>query len=86
MGASSRPFNYDCRRITPKESIDYFVNYLEEWRKEMGLKDFYLSGHSFGGYLAGCWAVEYPENIKKLLLLSPIGCKRLPREGDDPVE
>ena len=39
------------------------------------LKDFYLSGHSFGGYLVSNYAVKYPQYIKKLLLLSPIGVK-----------
>lgn len=29
MGASSRPQNYDYDNITPQESIDYFVNYIE---------------------------------------------------------
>ena len=33
FGASSRPLtNYDEETITPQESIDYFVNYLEAWR------------------------------------------------------
>ena len=74
MGASSRPLNFDYNKMTVEQSIDYFVDYFEAWRKEMGdLKDFYLSAHSFGGYLAGCWALKYPQHFKKLLLLSPIG-------------
>jgi pimeloyl-ACP methyl ester carboxylesterase len=60
MGASSRPDNYDASKFTPEQSIDYFVNYLENWRKEMNLTDFYLAGHSFGGYLVGNYASVYP--------------------------
>ena len=37
------------------------------------LKDFVLAGHSFGGFICGHYAVKYPEHIKKLLLMSPIG-------------
>ena len=44
-------------------------------------KDFILSGHSFGGYIAGCYALKYQQNLKKLLLLSPIGYKpKAPQE------
>ena len=35
QAGSSRPLNYDIENITPQESIDYFVNYFEKWRKMM---------------------------------------------------
>ena len=50
------------------------------------LKDFYLSAHSFGAYLAGSWALKHPENFKKLLLLSPVGIKKRPKPGEDTEE
>ena len=37
------------------------------------IKNFYLAGHSFGGYISALYALKYPSNIKKLLLLSPAG-------------
>ena len=37
------------------------------------LTQFCLLGHSYGGFLAGQYALAYPMHIKKLLLLSPIG-------------
>ena len=68
--------DYPYNHMSPEETIDYFNNYFESWRIGMGnLKDFYLSGHSFGGYLVSNYAVKYPQHIKKLLLLSPIGVK-----------
>ena len=76
MGASSRPSDYDYENITAEESIEYFNGYLEQWRKAMGgLTDFYLVGHSFGGYLVGNYAAKYHQHIKKVLLLSPIGVR-----------
>lgn len=73
MGGSSRPGDYG-KVLTAEESIDYFVEYMERWRKSMGnLDDFYLAGHSYGGYLVGNYASKYHKHIKKLLLLSPLG-------------
>lgn len=72
MGSSDRPsnFKFDC---TPTQAKDYVVDHFETWRKAMALKDFYLVGHSFGGYNVGHYAVKYPRHIKKIVFLSPIG-------------
>jgi pimeloyl-ACP methyl ester carboxylesterase len=34
-----------------------------------------LCGHSFGGYIAGNYALKYEKYIRKLMLLSPIGIR-----------
>jgi cardiolipin-specific phospholipase len=45
----------------------------------MGINgEYYLAGHSLGGYLATVFALKYPQNIKKLLLLSPVGIPEKP--------
>ena len=55
------------------------MDVLEKWRIGMGgLTDFYLCGHSYGGYLSGTYASKYPQHIKKLVLLSPAGLKVRP--------
>lgn len=43
-----------------------------------GFTNFILAGHSFGGYISGLYALKYPENVKKLLMLSPIGMNKIP--------
>jgi predicted alpha/beta-fold hydrolase len=36
------------------------MDYFEKWRVEMGnLQEFYLVGHSFGGYMMGNYATNY---------------------------
>ena len=79
MGGSSRPENYPYQTISPADSINYFVDYMEKWRIAMdNLTDFYFACHSFGGYLGGLYASKYHEHIRRLILLSPIGLKQMP--------
>jgi len=82
MGSSSRPKNY-YNNFTPQQSIQYFIEYFERWRKAMAneindgeeFTDFYLVAHSFGGYLSGNYALKHHQHIRKLVLLSPVGIK-----------
>jgi abhydrolase domain-containing protein 5 len=76
MGASCRP------TFKPANNADgdlFFVQVFEKWRIAMGnITQFYLLGHSFGGYLSGVYASAFPQHIKKLLLVSPLGIKKRP--------
>ena len=73
MGLSSRP-EFTC--TSTEETIDYFVESLEQWRKQVGLERFHLAGQSFGGYMSGMYALRYPEQVKKLMLITPAGVSR----------
>jgi pimeloyl-ACP methyl ester carboxylesterase len=52
---------------------EFTVDSLENWRVEMGIEQFHLCGHSMGGYLAGAYALKYPNRVASLVLASPIG-------------
>jgi len=78
MGRSARvPFkiksklNDTAGRV--KETEDFFVESLEEWRKKMNLEKMTLVGHSLGGYLSSVYALRYPQRVERLILLSPAG-------------
>lgn len=74
FGRSSRPvFSSDC-----KEAENKFVQYIEEWRRAMGLEKIILLGHSLGGYIVTAYALKYPERIEHLLLSDPWGFAILP--------
>ena len=86
MGGSSRPEDFDIKGFNSQQSIDYFVDYIEKWRVEMGSQflrsgehqeftDFYMAAHSFGGYISGNYMLKHHQHIKKLIFLSPIGIK-----------
>lgn len=73
-GSSDRPDNFDKDNMSPEECADYFIDALEEWRRQTDdLTGFFLAGHSFGGHLTGLYTVRYPNHVKKLLIMSPIG-------------
>ena len=67
MGGSSRP---DFQKIVNNDidlAENYLVDWLENWRIEIGIKEkFILSGHSFGGYVSCLYALKYPQNLRKL--------------------
>jgi pimeloyl-ACP methyl ester carboxylesterase len=76
MGSSSRPTFNPANNV---ECDEFFMRIFEAWRLEMDdLTDFYAAAHSYGGYLMGTYAAQYPQHIKKLVLLSPLGVKVRP--------
>lgn len=79
MGRSSRP-SFPYTRLNDCEN--FFVECLENFRKIENLHSFTLAGHSFGGYIAGCYAISYPQYIEKIFLLSPIGVSEPPPNWD----
>lgn len=61
-----------------KQVTNEFIDSLEDLRAEEGITDFVLAGHSLGGYLAGKYAVKYPQHVKGLVLISPVGIPNPP--------
>lgn len=55
------------------EAEQQMVESLEEWRKQVNLDKFILLGHSFGGFLATSYAINYPDRVKHLILADPWG-------------
>ena len=77
MGLSSRP---QIKFTTTNQCEDYFINIYHLFIKSLFFeerfnikKEYYLCGHSLGGFLASRYMLQYPEGIKKVLLLSPAG-------------
>ncbi|MGI9612638.1 MAG: alpha/beta fold hydrolase [Acidimicrobiales bacterium] len=57
---------------------DDFVRWLDGLFDELDLHDVRLLGHSYGGWMAALYALEFPERLDKLVLLSPQGVLRPP--------
>ncbi len=54
-GMSSRP-KFTVRGL--RETEEFHVQCIEEWRRAMGMEKMTLLGHSFGGYMAACYALK----------------------------
>lgn len=80
MGRSSRPI---FASKGPEETELFFVEPLEICREALGIDQMVLAGHSFGGYIAGCYTEKFPERVLKLVLISAIGIPK-PPEGHTP--
>lgn len=67
------------QKMTPilKDLERYYADALENWRRNSGIdKIHFLVGHSFGGYWSGSYALKYPDSLRNLVLLSPVGVER----------
>ncbi len=51
--------------------FSHLVEWLAAFREELNLPPVLLVGHSFGGSLATSYALSYPEDVTRLLLLAP---------------
>ena len=49
-------------------TVERFCHEVEAVRKGLGLEQFYLLGHSWGGMLAIEYALAYPQNLKGLII------------------
>lgn len=59
--------------ITPENmTVDVFVEDLEFLRRTLGYGKISLLGHSWGGLLAMHYAIAYPANLDKLVLMNPM--------------
>ncbi len=50
---------------------DDLVRWLDELLDGLDLHDVRLIGHSYGGWMSALYALEFPERLEKLVLLSP---------------
>ncbi|KAF9172109.1 hypothetical protein BGX21_002885 [Mortierella sp. AD011] len=91
MGGSSRPdfkFRHSSKtsmKEVVKDSEDFFIDGLEEWRQIQKIEKMVLVGHSLGGYLSVAYALKYPERVEKLILVSPVGIPENPEAQKAPI-
>uniref|UniRef100_K3WZ17 AB hydrolase-1 domain-containing protein n=1 Tax=Globisporangium ultimum (strain ATCC 200006 / CBS 805.95 / DAOM BR144) TaxID=431595 RepID=K3WZ17_GLOUD len=70
IGRSVRP-TFNAK--TDYEIDDFFVESLEQWRREIQLDRFILCAHSMGAMYSTYYATKYSHHIEHLILVSPAG-------------
>ena len=56
---------------------------IERIRRRLGVEKIDVVGHSFGGFIATCYAAEFPQHVKSLSLLVPAAVLVLPSKDGD---
>jgi proline iminopeptidase len=59
---------------------------IERIRRILGQEKLSLIGHSYGGFLASLYAVEFPEHVDKMILIAPAGVLKFPIEEGEGFE
>jgi proline iminopeptidase len=60
----------DTARNVTEYSLERDIEDLEELRKTMGYSSISILGHSYGGVVAQGYAIKYPNNVNKLILVN----------------
>jgi proline iminopeptidase len=93
-GKSTRPFDkfsssnyYDNMNSLEKTlGIGAQIADIERIRKILNEDKLVLIGHSFGAFLASMYSVEFPQNVKALILVAPASALKMPSETGNLFE
>ena len=58
-------------------SIESYTKFLSQFLEKIKVAKFYLAGNSLGGNIAWNYAAEYPEKVRKLILIDASGLPTL---------
>jgi proline iminopeptidase len=51
---------------------------IERIRRILGVEKLAIIGHSYGGFIAALYAIEFPDRVKKMILVAPASVLSLP--------
>jgi proline iminopeptidase len=88
-GKSTRPFDRfpqasfpeNAAALTGALGMAQQVADIERVRRLLGQERLTVIGHSFGGFIATLYAVEFPERVDRLILVSPAEMLSMPQSG-----
>jgi pimeloyl-ACP methyl ester carboxylesterase len=70
MGCSYR---FEFKLNSPEDAVAVYTKAIEEWRANLNLENFYVCGHSLGGFLAAHWIQRFSPKVKGIFMLSAAG-------------
>lgn len=66
-------YGYSSKPTDVIYTLDYFIDYVNEFIEKIGVGKLTLLGNSLGGAIAIGFALKYPNKISSLILMSPGG-------------
>ncbi|RZQ54395.1 alpha/beta hydrolase [Pseudoalteromonas phenolica] len=66
-------FGDSFKKMDLKYGVESQVRRVNELINQLGINKFYIAGNSMGGYIAGNYAIKYPERVTGLWLLNALG-------------
>ena len=54
-------------------SKELWINTIHELTKQLSIETFSIAGNSLGGYIAWNYALKYPNQVERLILIDPVG-------------
>lgn len=89
-GKSTRPFDkfetsnfyQNAVALNSTLGIPAQVADIEHIRRKLGQEKLRIISHSFGGFLATMYAIEFPEHVQSLVLVTPAEVIKMPSDGD----
>ena len=89
-GKSSRPFDkfessnfyQNMKALDENLGLPAQIGDIEQIRRKLRQEKITLIGHSFGGFLACLYAIEFPEHVKSLILVTPAEVLKIPSDSD----
>ena len=57
--------------LNPYSDVPQYREFVKDFADKQKLKKYILVGHSFGGQIAGDFAIKHPKELSKIILISP---------------
>ncbi|MHA8051142.1 alpha/beta fold hydrolase [Aquirufa sp. ROCK-SH2] len=64
-----------------KYSLDYYAEFLDQFRQRLKIQKWSIAGNSLGGAIAWNYAVHFPNQIHRLILIDAAGYPKLNEKG-----
>lgn len=62
-------------------SLDYYADFLDQFRQRLKINKWSLAGNSLGGAIAWNYAVRFPNQMNRLILIDAAGYPKLNEKG-----
>lgn len=78
---SSKNYYQNMQEVIRLYGIEQQIADIDRIRRILKQDKITLIGHSFGGFIAALYAIEFPDKVEKLVLVSPADMLKMPQKS-----